>query len=60
MVISTSLALGLIIGFALFQVGVFVVGRTFCRKKEKERKIVSNILRMVTSWGKYSKIKFFE
>ncbi len=36
MVISTSLALGLIIGFALFQVGVFVVGRTFCRKKEKE------------------------
>mmetsp|Transcript_24792 Transcript_24792/g.35482 ORF Transcript_24792/g.35482 Transcript_24792/m.35482 type:complete len:687 (-) Transcript_24792:147-2207(-) len=36
MVISTSLALGLIIGFALFQVGVFIVGRSFCRKEEKE------------------------
>ncbi len=36
MVISTSLALGLVIGFAVFQVGVFVVGRSFCRKEEKE------------------------
>lgn len=36
MVISTSLALGLVIGFALFQVGVFIVGRCFCRKEEKE------------------------
>mmetsp|Transcript_4258 Transcript_4258/g.6354 ORF Transcript_4258/g.6354 Transcript_4258/m.6354 type:complete len:691 (-) Transcript_4258:1309-3381(-) len=36
MVISTSIALGLIIGFAFFQTLVFIVGRTCCRKVEKE------------------------
>ncbi len=36
MVISTSIALGLVIGFAVFQVGVFIVGRSFCRNEEKE------------------------
>eukprot|EP00986_Skeletonema_menzelii_P015103 scaffold11045_cov138-Skeletonema_menzelii.AAC.9 len=36
MVISTSIALGLIIGFALFQSGVFIIGRTCCKKDDKE------------------------
>ena len=36
MVISTSIALGLIIGFSLFQTGVFIFSRCFCKKNDKD------------------------
>ncbi len=36
MVISTSIALGLIIGFSLFQTGVFIVSRCFCKMNDKD------------------------